>query len=174
MMFEAELNYTIRDLLHYIRLHRKTRQKAAYWIRIVVNIAISAFFVFAYTFYFRFARQDSGLLSRLLLFTALAAFLQFTDYLSAFFMLKNLRSTGTARCHVEEDAFVICDEKAKSEYAYSGFADLLYSTKTQTYYCYIAKKMAIVIPERCFIQGDPAAFGAFLAEKTGLEVKEIK
>ena len=34
--------------------------------------------------------------------------------------------------------------------------------------------MAIVIPERCFIQGDPAAFGAFLAEKTGLEVKEIK
>ena len=28
--------------------------------------------------------------------------------------------------------------------------------------------------ERCFIQGDPAAFGGFLAEKTGLEVKEIQ
>ena len=97
-MFEAELNYTIRDLLHYIRLHRKTRQKAAYWIRIVVNIAISAFFVFAYTFYFRFARQDSGLLSRLLLFTALAAFLQFTDYLSAFFMLKQPASASSAIC----------------------------------------------------------------------------
>ena len=32
----------------------------------------------------------------------------------------------------------------------------------------------ILLPERCFVEGDPAAFGAFLEEKTGLKIKEIK
>ena len=58
------------------------------------------------------------------------------------------------------------------KYAYSAFKELYHSSSA--YYIYIDKAHAIVLPERCFTQGDPAAFGAFLAEKTGLEVKEIK
>ena len=35
------------------------------------------------------------------------------------------------------------------------------------------KGHVFILPERCFTQGDPAAFGRFMAEKTGLTVKEI-
>ena len=41
------------------------------------------------------------------------------------------------------------------------------------YYVGLEGKRLIRIPERSFVEGDPAAFGAFLAEKTGLEVKEL-
>ena len=173
-MFEVELDYTFKDMLRYIRFHRKTRQKTAYVLRFIANIVIAAFLVFAYAFTFWTGGQDGEMLSRLLLFTALAVLLQFTDHLTAFSMMKNFRSAGASHGRTEEECFVIQDDKAKSEYAYSGFTELLYSQKNQTYYCYLAKKVALVIPNRCFTQGDPVAFGAFLAEKTGLEVKEIK
>ena len=58
------------------------------------------------------------------------------------------------------------------KFAYSAFKELYHSKGA--YYMYIDKAHAVVLPERCFTQGDPAAFGRFIAEKTGLEVKEIK
>ena len=58
------------------------------------------------------------------------------------------------------------------KFAYSAFKELYHSKGA--YYLYIDKAHAIVLPERCFTQGDPAAFGSFIAGKTGLEVKEIK
>ena len=58
------------------------------------------------------------------------------------------------------------------KFAYSAFKELYHSKGA--YYLYIDKAHAVVLPERCFTQGDPAAFGRFIAEKTGLEVKEIK
>ena len=58
------------------------------------------------------------------------------------------------------------------KFAYSAFKELYHSEGA--YYMYIDKAHAAVLPERCFTQGDPAAFGPFIAEKTGLEVKEIK
>ena len=58
------------------------------------------------------------------------------------------------------------------KFAYSAFKELYHSEGA--YYLYIDKAHAVVLPERCFTQGDPAAFGPFIAEKTGLEVKEIK
>ena len=174
IVFEVELDYTFKDMLRYIRFHRKTRQKTAYVLRFIANIVIAAFLLFAYAFTIRTGGQNGELLSRLLLFTALAVLLQFTDHLTAFFSIKNFRSAGASHGRTEEECFVIWNDKAKSEYAYSGFTDLLYSKKNQAYYCYLAKKVALVIPERCFTKGDPTAFGAFLAGKTGLEVREIK
>ena len=42
------------------------------------------------------------------------------------------------------------------------------------WYLVMSVNTVIILPERSFTQGDPAAFGTFIAEKTGLEVKEIK
>ena len=42
------------------------------------------------------------------------------------------------------------------------------------YYLILTNHAIMIVPDHSFTQGDPAAFGAFIAEKTGLEVKEIK
>ena len=59
-----------------------------------------------------------------------------------------------------------------AQYAYTAFSALYHSRGN--YYLYVDKGHAFVLPERCFTRGDPAEFGAFIAEKTGLEMKEIK
>ena len=63
-------------------------------------------------------------------------------------------------------------EHMSGNYAYTSFWKLYHSQGI--YFLYIDKGHVFILPERCFTQGDPAAFGSFIAEKTGLEVKEIK
>ena len=58
-----------------------------------------------------------------------------------------------------------------TDFGYDAYCDLVHYR--DTYYLYIDKRKAQIVPERCFTQGDPAAFGSFMAEKTGLTVKEI-
>ena len=41
-------------------------------------------------------------------------------------------------------------------------------------YLYIDRWHFFFIPQRCVAEGDPATFLAFLSEKTGLKVTEIK
>ena len=57
-------------------------------------------------------------------------------------------------------------------YTWYAFDALVHSGRR--YYLYVEKDQAIVLPERSFTRGDPAAFGPFIAEKTGLKIKEIK
>ena len=59
-----------------------------------------------------------------------------------------------------------------TDFGYDAYCDLVHYR--DTYYLYIDKRKAQIIPERCFTQGEPAAFGPFMADKTGLQVKEIK
>ena len=57
-------------------------------------------------------------------------------------------------------------------YEYAGITDIYHNGNG--FYLIMPFRVGMILPERCFTQGDPAAFGAFLAEKTGLKVKEIK
>jgi hypothetical protein len=75
-------------------------------------------------------------------------------------------------CRFDDDAVQQKLNDMDGKFAYSAFKELYHSGAA--YYLYIDKAHAIVLPERCFTKGDPAAFGRFIAEKTGLEVKEIK
>lgn len=55
---------------------------------------------------------------------------------------------------------------------YAGITDVYHNGNC--FFLILPFRVGMILPERCFTQGDPAAFGAFLAEKTGLEIKEIK
>jgi hypothetical protein len=57
-------------------------------------------------------------------------------------------------------------------YLYTAFCDFCRSAGT--FYLYIDPGHAMILPEGSFAEGDPAAFGAFITEKTGLTLKEIK
>ena len=56
-------------------------------------------------------------------------------------------------------------------YQYGAFESIFHGK--EAFYLYLNRQQALVIPERCFTHGDPSAFGAFLAEKTGLTVEEV-
>ena len=71
-----------------------------------------------------------------------------------------------------EDEIQESMEHMSGNYAYTSFWKIFHSQGI--YFLYIDKGHVFILPERCFTQGDPAAFGSFIAEKTGLEVKEIK
>ena len=57
-------------------------------------------------------------------------------------------------------------------YTWYAFEKLVHSGRR--YYLYVERDQAIVLPERSFTQGEPAALGPFLAEKTGMKMKETK
>ena len=61
---------------------------------------------------------------------------------------------------------------AYQRFSYSTVSAVYHSKGT--YYLLLTLNTVMILPERCFTQGDPAAFGAFVTEKTGLEIKEIK
>lgn len=44
----------------------------------------------------------------------------------------------------------------------------------ETYFLFIDKTVAYILPERGLVEGDLASFGAFLEQKTGLKIKELK
>jgi hypothetical protein len=62
--------------------------------------------------------------------------------------------------------------EASSIYTWPAFRELYHSKGV--YYLFIDTNHAMILPERSFTQGEPAAFGPYMAEKTGQEMKEIK
>ena len=79
---------------------------------------------------------------------------------------------GHHEMRIEEDGILSETRLGQSWYEYGAIENAYHYN--DAYYLFINRQQALVIPERCFTQGEPAAFGAFIAEKTGLEVKEIK
>ena len=77
-------------------------------------------------------------------------------------------------------ADMLFDENGFSQEAYVLHRKCRYSwikSIAHGYGIYLLKGAAdepVVIPEHCFTEGDPAAFGSFLEQKTGLKIKEIK
>ena len=87
---------------------------------------------------------------------------------------------GTVAFETNGISFSSGDETER--YGYGEISEVLHSAANMAYYLFLehedrklgSQRFSFIFPERCFTQGDPAAFGAFLAGKTGLEVKEIK
>ena len=63
-------------------------------------------------------------------------------------------------------------DQIREEIPYSAVRELLH--RRGVYYLFLDKYVAIIAPESRFTKGDPAAFAAFLTEKTGLAVREMK
>ena len=92
------------------------------------------------------------------------------------FMLDRLYEANKSLCRGEyrfrDSGVETGTESAVKIHTYFAFSELCHSGRT--YYLYVDRAHAFVLPERCFTQGEPAAFGPFIAEKTGLKMKEIK
>lgn len=79
---------------------------------------------------------------------------------------------------VEEIGYRFSDGEAQVQNAleeaklgYGAFVKLMEDDKY--FFLFVQKHAAHILPKADFTQGDPADFAAFIAEKTGLEVKQV-
>ena len=172
MMFRMELAFTLKDMRQFQAVHQRYRNRVLFVVlRVTLVLAALALLVSSgLLIYFRVF--DAELLKYYLILLLIIPLYYALMQLNFRTMLKSARSHGTiilsfddAGCHEKSEAIT-------AEYAYPSFCDLVHYK--DTYYLYIDKLKAQILPERCFTEGDPAAFGAFIEQKTGLKIKEIK
>ena len=174
MTFQANLQYTVEDMLSYARFHRRTHQKVMLVVRPLLLLVLVGEAAFLLMLAFRQKRVDDYDLVFAIFLVAFAVFYCFVDRIRARATVKVHNKTfGETVLTFDEEGALAQSVNTQSQYRYPAFSELFYSRKYETYYLYLNKRQAVVVPERCFVEGDPAAFGAFIAEKTGLEVKEI-
>lgn len=171
-MFRAELNYNLRDIRQFEKVHQLFRSKALY-IAAKVLMVIAAVMVLGAGAALLYFRAFDAEMIRMYLFLLVLFVLWFVvREIRVRASLKSLMAQGCISLTAGEDGMRAEAKTISSSFAYSGLCDLVHSG--DTYYLYLDKRKAQIIPERCFVEGDPAAFGAFLEEKTGLKIKEIK
>ena len=171
-MFHAEIEYTKQDVTSFYRLHKKLRYRVLYIILDVI-VAIGVLLIAASAVILLYLRAWSGELTRyfVVLAIVLMAWVFFNAYRKTA-ALKSMNGKGCVSMTATEEGIHVSSGSMSSDFGYDSFSDLVHSR--DAYYLYVDKRRASIVPERCFVEGDPAAFGRFMEEKTGLKMKEIK
>ena len=171
-MFQAQINYTKEDMLAYVRFHKKQKQKFIYILSVLINVLLVL--LLAAMLVFMIAFRETEMLRYFLLVAVMGVLYQFIDRINAGALLKTQKNQENVHWVFEDEAVRASAATVESTYRYDSFREIFYSVKYRCYYLYLNAKTAVVLPERCLIGGDAAAFRGFLQEKTGLEVKEVK
>ena len=171
MAFAMHVEYEKADFVAYIKAHDKTKNRKQ---RISQFILAGLCFLLEIPMILLCVAGEPGthIIVLMVLMPILGGEMLLMPWILAATMAKTYRKTGSIDlCFGEED--VSARRTVESTvYQYGAFESIFHGK--EAFYLYLNRQQALVIPERCFTHGDPAAFGAFLAEKTGLEVKEIK
>ena len=178
MPFEVHLDYTEEDLIWYTRLYRRIRQKLLLALRVFFQIAFVLAGLFFLNRYIFWLRLGYNAVWALLYAVAVLGFFVYSLFQLRIRVKKTIKNrkenAGDVKAFFSEEQFECGAKNVQAQYSYDAIKEIWYSKSRATFYLFTGGKSAIIVPERCFTQGEPAAFGAFLAEKTGLEVKEIK
>ncbi len=172
MQYRAEMNYTLKDMRQFEKVHQKLRSKIAFYAARILLIVATLMVLAAGAVLLVFRAFDGEMIRIYVLLVVMYALWFAARELRVRTALKNLMSKGCVTLRADEEGIHIEMPTIASSVAYASYRDLVHSG--ETYYLYIDKRQANILPERCFTEGDPAAFGKFIEEKTGLKVKEIK
>lgn len=171
------MEYTIycqfdrKDLTQYMSFARRLRYQKLYTALYVVVVTVLALAALLMLYFGLRQNLTRDTVVRVVLLYALAGFWFLSNEFRISLALKGHRKTGPFTVRFTEKQIVFETGEKRTESSYEGFTEL-YQFRG-TYYLFISRTQPFILPSHCFTQGDPAAFGAFLAEKTGLEVKEL-
>ena len=85
---------------------------------------------------------------------------------------KERRYKGMIRACFDDNGITSDTELDHAVSSYQCFTKLFHWR--ETYFMFSGKNSAWILPERGLVEGDLASFGAFLEQKTGLKIKELK
>ena len=171
MRFTAELDYTLKDVRQYWKVHQLFRGKVLYYISWLL-IAVAAVIVVSVGAILIVNRLfNSEFVWYYVIMLAFMALYHVVREVRVRGSLRSLAAQGVITLTADDDAVYARAAALSSEYSYQAFMDI--ARYKGAHYLYIDKRKAMIVPDRCFTRGDPAAFGAFMEEKTGLKIRNI-
>ncbi|MCR5663993.1 MAG: YcxB family protein [Oscillospiraceae bacterium] len=172
MQFRAELDYTLQDMRQFEKLHQLVRSRAFYIIsKLVMALGVILMLVSGGLLLYYGAFNGELLFYYLLVLVVLILYFALRE-IRARAALKVISAQGTVALTANEENVRAEAKGLSTVVEYTGYTELVHYK--DAYYLYVDKRKAQILPERCFTEGDPAAFGAFIERKTGLTIKEIK
>ncbi len=172
MAFRAELSYTRKDMRQYDKVYKKLSNNVLAQAMSVLLTVIVFVVTAGIVLLIVLDRMDSDLTRYFLIFFAAIVVWAALNELRFYEMSRALNRQGPAILSADDGGVRVVMGGVRSKYGFDAFTDV--ARDPDAYYLYISKASAVMIPMRCFTEGDPAAFGKFIEEKTGLKLKEIK
>jgi hypothetical protein len=171
MTFRAEIDYSKEDIRRFNRTHKRLRYRKLYIFIDVLAVLALAGALATYGLAAVRGVWNESLTRLTIMLAVMTGFWLYTKMTRNAAVLRGLNAMGTTTVTTTEDGLHAASGGMSTDLPFSMICDIVHYQ--DTYYLYVNKHRATILPERCFVEGDPAAFGAFLAEKTGLEVKEL-
>lgn len=173
LQFEVKTALSREDFQSFYLLHKKAWNRGLYILGRVLRIlaAVLGLLLVGAVLVFRLW-GDGQLLLRVGLFLLMLALLLLADRFTVSQLYKANKAALSGCFAFYENEIRESAEHRSGRYEYGGFVALFHSRGM--YYLYLDKGHAFLLPERCFTVGRAEDFRAFITEKTGLEMKEIK
>lgn len=171
MQFRAELDYTLKDVRQYWKVHQLFRGKALYYISWILIAAVAVLVISVGAILIVNRLFHSELVWYYVLMLAFMGFYCVFREVRVRGTLKSLTAQGVITLTADDAGMHAKADALSSDYSYQAFQDI--ARYKGACYLYIDKRKAMIVPDRCFTRGDPAAFGAFMEEKTGLKIRDI-
>jgi len=173
MKFEVKTDLTKQDFQSYYQLNQKVHAPAAFMVNKYGGI-VGVIFAVVLTIVILVYRlwTSKSVMIPYCIFMVLLIALPFVNRWLLNRMYEASRASLKAEYRIDDSGVESTTGTAHGVHTWFAFCELYHSGRY--FYLFVDKAHAIVLPERSFTQGDPAAFGPFVEEKTGLKMKEIK
>jgi hypothetical protein len=165
------VEYEKADFVAFAKAHDKTKNRKQRILQLFLVGLCCLLEILMIAFYVSFGDAGTHMIVLMILIPVLGAEMLLMPRILALTMAKTNRKIGSIDMCFGENEVSARRAVESTVYQYNAFESIIHANGA--FYLYINRQQALVIPERCFVEGDPAAFGAFLTEKTGLEVKEL-
>ena len=171
MPFRAELDYTLKDVRQYWKVHQLFRGKALYYISWLLISVVICLVISAGAMLLVYRLWNGELVWYYVIILIVLVLYYAVREFRVRSTLKSLRAQGMITMTAGEDGMHAEAEALSSDYSYRAFQDV--ARFKETYYLYVDRRRALILPDRCFTEGNPADFGAFLEQKTGRTIRNI-
>ncbi len=170
-MFRMSVQYELADIMALSKFHSRTEGKRRRIGELLFATLICAYEIYCIVVCVKYHAWSVPNIAVLILDALAIAYLALLPQISALIMWRRNKDLPAQEMRFDEKEMQSRGKNELFSYQYACVKGVYHAR--DVYYVGLEGKRLIRIPERSFVEGDPAAFGAFLAAKTGLEVKEL-
>ena len=173
MKFEVKTDLTFEEFRAFSAFHKRLRSPQAVKLaRLGMITAVVTAVLLAVVILVNRLWSEKSVMIPYCVFVLLLIALPFVDRFVLSRQYKANSSLHRAEYRFGDSGVESGEGEDTRVYTYFAFCDL--GRGEGAYYLYVDEGHAMLLPERSFTQGDPAAFGKFIEEKTGLKMKKFK